>query len=97
MFCAFIYKGLSRAWTVEKSGKSFARKGHFKASWGGFEKFHFHTKKPAKPLFISTRGLFEVVVREGFEPPNGETEWIYSPRPLATWISHQKGSAIMHQ
>lgn len=30
------------------------------------------TKKPAKLVFISIRGLFEMVVREGFEPPNGK-------------------------
>ncbi len=30
-----------------------------------------------------------MVVGEGFEPPNALREWIYSPRPLATWISYQ--------
>ncbi len=29
-----------------------------------------------------------MVVEVGFEPTNGNAEWIYSPRPLATWIFH---------
>lgn len=31
-----------------------------------------------------------MVVEVGFEPTNGNAEWIYSPRPLATWIFHRR-------
>ena len=59
-------------WRWRKSGESSAKKGHFKAFWGVFDKSQKDTKKPATPLFMRDCGHFEVVVREGFEPPNGK-------------------------
>ena len=52
----------------KKIVNSSAKKGHFKAFWGEFEKFHFDTKKPTILLFIRVCGRFKVVRLEGVEP-----------------------------
>ena len=53
---------------MEKKWKIFCKKGHFEAFSVVFERLEKDTKKPARPLFISVRGLLKVVLKRGLEP-----------------------------
>lgn len=57
---------------VSKSCKLLRKQGAFWRFWAVLSDCENLQKKPAKLVFVSILGLFEMVVREGFEPPNGK-------------------------